>query len=135
MLRDAATSGSDATLASKIPRHGRLEITALRKKPKGTGMTSYTIPPTAPDTMAEGEFNSFYVRGLCRRAIEDEITGLIVYRAKAVANPRPGSEEKIGTVVDPVAVLADLRERRGVEPALGIPPAPLTMVLIGWRHL
>ena len=74
--------------------------------------------------MAEGEFNRFYVRGLCRRAIEDDIHGLIVYRAKAVAVPRPGSEEKIGTSVDPTAILADLRVAIGVEPALGMPPGP-----------
>jgi hypothetical protein len=124
LLRDAAQSGSDASLAAEILRNGRLEKTALRRKPKGDGMTSYTIPPTAPDTMAEGEFNNFYVRALCRSAIDDGIAGLIVYRAKAVANPRPGSEEKIGTSVDPVALLADLRAHRGVEPALGIPPGP-----------
>ncbi len=74
--------------------------------------------------MAEGEFNRFYVRGLCRRAIEDGIQQLIIYRAKAVMTPRPGSEEKIGTSVDSAAILADLRTTIGVEPALGMPPGP-----------
>jgi hypothetical protein len=125
MMRDATTQGSDATLAGEIVRNGRLSKTAQRRKPKGApGFVTYTVPPTAPDTMAEGEFNRFYVRALCRRAIEDKIPGLIVYRAKSVAVPRPGSEEKIGTQIDPSAVLADLRESPGVEPALGLPPGP-----------
>ena len=124
-MRDAAASGSDATLASEITKNGRLAKTAQRKKAKGApGMVTYDVPYTAPDTMAEGEFNRFYVRALCRRAIDDKIPALIVYRAKQVAVPRPGSEEKIGTAIDPVAVLADLRESPGVEPALGLPPGP-----------
>jgi len=123
LLRDAAVSGTDATLAAQIPLQGRLAQTAQRKKPKG-GFTTYSVPVTAPETMAEGEFNRFYVRGLCRRAIEDGIQQLIIYRAKAVMTPRPGSEEKIGTSVDSAAILADLRTTIGVEPALGMPPGP-----------
>jgi hypothetical protein len=123
MLLEAAERGSDATLAAQIPMQGRLARTAMRRKPNSTEMTSYTVPTTAPDTMAEGEFNRFYVRALCRRAIEDSAT-LTVYRAKAVSNPRPGSEAKIGTSPDPVALLNDLRTSTGVEPALGLPPGP-----------
>jgi hypothetical protein len=95
MLRDAAATGTDASLAAQIPLHGRLAQTAQRRKPTG-GMTTYNVPYTAPKTMAEGEFNRFYVRALCRRAIEDGINGLIVYRAKAVVTPRPGSQQKLG---------------------------------------
>jgi hypothetical protein len=123
LLRDAAERGTDATLALEIPRHGRLRDTAERKKPTG-GMTTYRVPITAPDTMAEGEFNRFYVRALCRRAVDDGVPYLVVYRAKEVENPRPGSEEKIGAQVDPAAILADLRSTPGVEPALGLPPGP-----------
>lgn len=122
ILRESAQTGSDASLASQILRGGRLRATAERRKPTG-GMTTYKVPVTAPDTMAEGEFNRFYVRGLCRRAIEEKVA-LIVYRAKAVTNPRPGSEEKIGTQIDPNALLTDLRSSPGVEPALGLPPGP-----------
>jgi hypothetical protein len=74
--------------------------------------------------MAEGEFNRFYVRGLCRYALANGIRQLEVYRAKAVDQPRAGSEEKIGTLVDPQAILDDLRVSAGVEPTLGMPPGP-----------
>ena len=123
MLKQAAANGSDVTLAAEITRNGRLHRTAQRKKPTG-GFTTYTVPVTAPDTMAEGEFNRFYVRALCRRAIDDGITGLVVYRAKAVETPRRGSEERIGSAVEPRALLHDLRTSPGVEPSLGLPPGP-----------
>jgi hypothetical protein len=123
LLRSAATDGSDATLAAELPHNGRLHKTAQRKKPTG-GFTTYNVPVTARDTMAEGEFNRFYVRGLCRHAIANGIEYLVVYRAKEVENPRPGSNEKIGSHVDAAALLNDLRTSPGVEPSLGLPPGP-----------
>jgi hypothetical protein len=123
LLRASAANGSDTNLADQLRRNGRLEKSYTKRKPKG-GFTTAAVPVTAPETMAEGEFSRFYARGLCRRAIEDGIRQLIVYRAKAVTTPRPGSEEKIGTAVDPSALLIDLRTSQGLEPSLGIPPGP-----------
>ncbi len=100
LLRDAARIGTDDTLAAQLRLSGRINRTAQRRKPKG-GLTTYNVPYTASETMAEGEFNRFYVRGLCRYAIANGIAQLEVYRAKAVAEPRAGSQEKIGTLVDP----------------------------------
>jgi hypothetical protein len=123
LLRAAATIGSDTTLANELRRNGRLATSYTRSKPRG-GFTTASVPVTAPETMAEGEFNRFYVRGLCRRAIEDGIQGLVVYRAKSVMQPRAASEQKIGTSIDPSALLDDLRLSAGVEPSLGLPPGP-----------
>lgn len=124
LLKTAATGGSDDTLAAALRQNGRVNTTALRRKPRSTEMVSYRVPDTAPMTMAEGEFNRFYCRGLCRRAIANGIATLAVYRAKDVAQPRPESEAKIGTNVDPKAILEDLRTSPGVEPSLGLPPGP-----------
>lgn len=123
LLRSAAETGNDDSLAAELRRGGRIRKTAERRKPKG-GYTIYNVPVTASHTMAEGEFNRFYVRGLCRRAIDKDIDHLIIYRAKAVEKPRPDSEQKIGKPIDPQAVLEDLRASPGVEPALGLPPGP-----------
>jgi hypothetical protein len=124
LLRDAAEKGTDDSLASELRRDGRVNATAQRRKPKSTEMTTYRVPDTAPMTMAEGEFNRFYCRGLCRRSIANNIPYLVVYRAKEVERPRPDSEEKLGTHVDPQAILEDLRTSPGVEPTLGLPPGP-----------
>lgn len=124
LLKTAATDGSDDTLAAALRQNGRVNETALRRKPRSTEMVSYRVPDTAPMTMAEGEFNRFYCQGLCRRAIATGIKTLEVYRAKAVGQPRLDSEAKIGTKVDPKAILEDLRTSPGVEPSLGLPPGP-----------
>lgn len=124
ILIEAARTGTDDTLANSIRERGRLNRTAQRRKPNGLGYTTYTIPQTAPMTMAEGEFNRFYVRALCRRAIDQGLPRLQVYRAKSVAAPRPDSEYKIGLLMDPNVVLVDARQSIGVETALGMPAGP-----------
>jgi hypothetical protein len=123
LLRAAAESGNDDSLAAELHKPGMLNQTTQRRKPNG-GYTIAKVPYTAPETLAEGEFNRYFCRGLCSKALLNGVARLEVYRAKAVANPRPESERKIGLLVDPVVVLIDLRVSQGVEPALGIPPGP-----------
>ena len=123
ILREAAERGTDDTLAEAILRDRCLKDRVERRKPKG-GFTMAAVPVTAHQTMGEGEFNRYYTRGLCRRAIEAGIDGLEVYRAKEVREPRLDSERKIGLRVDPNVILEDLRKTQGVEPALGLPPGP-----------
>lgn len=123
ILREAAERGTDDTLARAIIQDRCLKDRVERRKPKG-GFTMAAVPVTAHQTMGEGEFNRYYTRGLCRRGIEEGIGALEVYRAKRVEVPRPDSERKIGTRVDPRAILDDLRKTQGVEPALGLPPGP-----------
>lgn len=123
LLREAATNGSPASLAAAIRSGGYLVTEESRQKPNG-GTTMAKVPHTAADTLAEGEFNRFYIRALCQRAIQDGIPHLLVYRAKAVANPRADSEAKIGAKVDPVKLLADLRANIGIDTALGLPNGP-----------
>lgn len=123
LLKAAAATGTDDTLAAELRKFDRINETAERRKPKG-GFTTVRVPHTAAETMAEGEFNRFYCRGLCRIAIANGVGGLVVYRAKQVMQPRPDSEAKIGTTVDPQAILNDLRTSQGVEPSLGLPPGP-----------
>ena len=124
LLRSAIESGDDASLAGELRKDGRLNATEQRRKPKG-GHTTAAVPVTAADTLAEGEFNRFYARGLCRRAEVESGSELKVHRAKEVENPRPQSEALIGSTLDSGRLLLDLRESIGVEPALGLPPAQI----------
>ena len=82
------------------------------------------MPSNAPETLAEGEFNRFYIRGLCRRAVEENVAQLVIYRAKTVTHARPESERRIGATVSPGALLADLRQNVGVDTVLGVPAGP-----------
>jgi hypothetical protein len=123
LLREAVRGYDDGWLAASLRQSRCMNATAMRRKPTG-GFTEVKVPITAQDTFAEGEFNRFYARGLCRLAIEQGVQALYIYRAKPVAVPRPESQAKIGTSVDANALLEDLRTHQGVDTALGLPPGP-----------
>lgn len=124
LVRAAAETGNDDTLATSA--RGSFNTTTQRRKPKGYGYVTAKVPYNAAEVLAESEFNRYFVRGLSRRAIDSNIPRLEVYRAKAVAQPRPESERKIGFLADPEVLLTDVRRAQefGVDTALGIPPGP-----------
>ena len=124
LLREALQSGNDETLAESLREHRRILRTLPRRKPKG-GYTIVTAPDNAAQVLAESEFNRYYIRALARRAIEDGIQELVIYRAKPVANPRPESEARVETTLSPQELLDDLRSHSGDElPTLGVPAGP-----------
>jgi len=122
LLLAAVENGDAASLAAELRVPGRLN--AMETATRNGKTFTKQVPVNAPETMAEGEFNRFYARGLCLRAMEEGLQEVIVYRAKDVASPRPESDAKIGAAVNAAGLLDDLRARIGVEPALGIPPGP-----------
>lgn len=123
LIRDAARSGSDVTLAATIQR--RLNSHEKPRKLQSGGFSKAPVMRSnAHEMLAEGEFNRFYIRALCVRAIEDGLPGVTVYRAKAVENARSESQQKIGQLVPAEPLLRDLRTHPGVDTALGLPPGP-----------
>ena len=123
LLRAAVSSGTEATFAQSLRQPSILNATEESKKPTG-GVSIAKIPVTAPDTLAEGEFNRFYARGPCARAIGDKIDTVTVYRAKEVQNPRSESEALIGQAFSAEKLLQDLRQHIGTDTALGLPAGP-----------
>lgn len=123
LLRKAFSNGNEQTLSQELKVRGLINEMEIRRKPKG-GFTEIKVPVNAHQVLAEGEFNRFYIRALCRLSIEETAGTLEVYRAKEVNHPRLESEEKIGTVVAADALLNDLRKNPGVELALGLPTGP-----------
>jgi len=123
LLRAAARSGSDSSLAAELRNGPLIRATEERRTPKG-GATIAKVPVTAADTLAEGEFNRFYARALCRHAIAAGIMAVEVYRAKTVEHPRAESLVLLGSHLPPQQLLDDLRQSIGTETALGLPPGP-----------
>ena len=124
LLRDALQYGTDESLAESLRAHRRIIRTLPRRQPKG-GYSIAATPENAADVLAESEFNRYYIRGLARRAIEDDVEELVVYRAKQAKNPRPESEARVETSISPQELLDDLRAHPGDEPpALGVPSGP-----------
>jgi hypothetical protein len=83
-------------------------------------------PYTAAQTLAEGEFNRYYMRAICRRALEEGDGTVTVRRAKLVEQSRPDDEVRVsvGDILDADAVLQDIRLHPGEDTALGMPRGP-----------
>ncbi|MBZ6377100.1 hypothetical protein B5C34_06635 [Pacificimonas flava] len=112
ILKSAASDGTDENLARAILANGCLKTHMPRKKPTG-GHTMAKVPVNAHETLAEDEFNWFYIRGLCRFALDNGTPHLVGYRARFSQNPRSSSEEAVGQHFDPANVLEDLRTAQG----------------------
>ena len=124
LLREALQSGTDESLAQHLREHRRLLRTLPRRNPSG-GYSIAATAENAAEVLAESEFNRYYIRALARRAIEDGVQELVIYRAKPVRNPRPESEARVEPALSPQALLEDLRAHPGDErPTLGVPSGP-----------
>lgn len=123
LLREAIQNGSDETLAQTLRAHRRLSRALPRRKPKG-GYGIASTPENAAEMLGESEFNRYYIRALARRALEDGIPELVVYRAKTVQSPRPESEALVETTLPAGDLLEDLRSHPAEPPTLGVPSGP-----------
>lgn len=123
ILLEACEQHDDNWIAGMLRTRNLLRTHEERRTPKG-GITLAKVPNTAADTLAEGEFNRFYARGLCAHILGSGGTEVQAYRGKEVENPRLESQAMIGRLLSAQAVLNDLRSSMGVEPALGLPPGP-----------
>jgi hypothetical protein len=102
LLREAVRSGDEGSLATALEQHQCF----AEQEPYGTG--TRRVSASAARTFAEGQFNAFYMRGVCHRAIQKG--GQVeVYRAKQVMTERPASRYKDGQQLDPKQVLQLLR--------------------------
>ncbi|OTM89967.1 hypothetical protein [Acinetobacter baumannii] len=115
ILIESIKGGNEQTLANAIRKDHMFNASSVDKN----GRASKT-PSNAHETLAEGEFNRFYIRALARIAI-NENKELEVYRAKEVSNARSESIQKIGITVNPNDLLADLRKNIGIDTFLGLP--------------
>ena len=123
LLKEAIEHHDDAWLAQQLRSRGYMKENEQRKQPGGDLMT-VRIPRTAPDALSEGEFNRYYIRGLCVRVIAEGIDQVEVYRGKPVSPFRPESEAMLGQRLSAKMLLEDLRESIGVDSALDLPAGP-----------
>jgi hypothetical protein len=125
LLEEAMQNGNDDWLARAILHRGFIR---LREQYTRDGITRWrnVNREQAAQQLAEGEFNRYYLRGLCLRAQAEGQDTLSVYRGKEVHQPRPESEQKIGTRIAVDMLLQHLRTNDFVtiEAALGIPGGP-----------
>lgn len=123
LLKEALRAHDDDWLAEQLSGRAKMHRTEPRRKRSG-GFALVKVPYTAARTIAREEFNRFYIRAVCRLALEEGIPEVLVYRARPARQPRPESEELIGKRLDAQALLDDLRAHTGMETALRLPPGP-----------
>jgi hypothetical protein len=121
LLREAAREHDDDWLAEQLADPVRMRTSEPRRKPTG-GFDIAAVPGNAAQVAAESAFKRYYIRALARRAIEDGLDALEIYRARPSENPRPESEALIGTRIDPRRLLDDLRGHS--EASSGLLPGP-----------
>ena len=122
LLLEAMDRGTEATLAGSIRAGGKL----IAKEPqrRQTGTIYVTVRRDPPEVLAEGEFNRFYIRAVCRRALATGEAQVLAYRAKPVKVPRETSVALEGTLIDARQLLDDLQTHIGEDPALHLPGGP-----------
>ncbi len=128
LLRAAIESLNDVLLADALRVNHRIKDWESRHRPNGN-VVEAKVPYTAADTLAEGEFNRYYVRGVCRRAMEAGLRDVVVYRAKQPHRPRPQSEAILGRRLNAQELLDQLRagesqDRNEPMTQMVIPPGP-----------
>jgi hypothetical protein len=122
LMRQAIASHDEQWLAHEINRRDLLKSHEIRNTKRG--QITAKVPVTAAHTLAEGEFNRYYIRAVCRMSLERGQTTVEVYRAKEVEQPRPESQRRIGALLRADAVLEDLRDKSSVDAVLGVPAGP-----------
>ena len=102
LLREAVTQGNEETLAAALQQH------ECFRTHESYGAGTRKVPATAARTFAEGEFNAFYMRGICHRAIR-EGCAVEVYRAQSSGVPRRSSRLIEGNLENPQRLLLYLK--------------------------
>ncbi|KFB99155.1 hypothetical protein GTGU_04156 [Trabulsiella guamensis ATCC 49490] len=123
-LLEESIAHNDDWLENEIQRRGLLAQFYTRRRPKSQELMQARVPVTAAQTLAEGEFNRLFVRGLCARVIAEGGREVEAYRARYSEHPRAESEAIIGKKFLAADVLKDLRDNPGVDSVLGLPPGP-----------
>lgn len=113
LLRQALEQHDDGWLARQLR-----ELLLSTANP-GTGVPG--VGPQIAEGIAEAEFNRYYMRGLCARAIAEGVAEVQVYRAKVVATRNAQTLERIGQSLSPDTVLAEFRSAHETDPALASP--------------
>jgi hypothetical protein len=86
------------------------------RRTRSGGTTTARIPDMAARMLAEGDFNRYYMRGVCLRAIEEGREVVEVYRARLSIEPRRESAELEGHRLPAREVLNYLRGQPSAQP-------------------
>jgi hypothetical protein len=128
LLCEAVVNHDEAWLADQLRQLQLLNTIETRTDHKTGHVFQAKIPRNAHEVLAEGEFNRYYVRGICRKAQQSNYVFVRVYRAKIVVHPRPESQALIGHEFNASGLLNDLQSNPAIalERVFALPAGPNT---------
>ncbi len=111
-LLKSVSQGDEEMLENHLDIRTHFNSTYLRQgKP-------VKMPSNASKLLSQSEFNRFYIRAICLKAMNKNKELVEIYRARESSWTRPESEAKIGTFISANELLDDLRSSIGREPKL-----------------
>ena len=119
LLRAAVLTGTDDSFAEELSAREAVRPPSRWQHPRevgpGEALTAATI------RLAEREFHRFYLRGLCRRALDQGVQTLVIYRARPADPGRATSDAMVGVRIAVSSLLEDLRGTFRLLPPHGLP--------------
>lgn len=106
LLQDALSYYDDLWLEERVQE--LLVDFEVRRTPSG-GETTARVPEHAARVLAEMDFNRYFMRGLCARALAEGRAEVEVYRARLSSQPRPESSQSEGERLSAATLLEELR--------------------------
>ena len=119
LLRAAVTSGTEVSFAEALHRRQAVLPPDRWQHAREVGPEEALTAATA--RLAEREFHRFYIRGLCRRALDQGLQTLEIYRAKPTEPRRTLSDDMVGIRVTASSLLEDLSGEFRSWPPHGLP--------------
>lgn len=111
-LLEAVRSGNEETFTSSLIQGDSFNETEIVQG------KSKKIPNNAASLLCQSEFNRYYIRAICLRALNENQEEIEIYRGRESSWARPESEMLIGTNLNASDLLEDLRNSIGISPKL-----------------
>lgn len=124
LLRDALQYHTDVWLERELIRRNCFVATEYLKSTMGGKTVTRAINrEQIAKALAEGEFNRFYLRGLCLAAKTKGYTHLIVTQGRILPGTVPQGRDYVGAPVEAAPLLQTLRAStfKQIDTALGAP--------------
>ena len=107
-LKNSIQSGDELTFEEAIANYFEPNEVVQGKSKK--------VPANAAQLLSQGEFNRYYIRGICLVALQKKLEEVEIYRARESSWSRPESEAKIGSKLNATLLLEDIRNNIGKQP-------------------
>jgi hypothetical protein len=119
LLQDAIVNGTEVSFAEALQACGGIRPPNRWQHAREIDAPAALAALTC--RLAERELHRFYIRGLCRRALEQGVDTLEIYRARPPDPGRTPSNAMIGVRIAVTSLLEDLRGTFCSFPPHGLP--------------